>query len=68
MIWQIDDKGKVINELTSYSNLRLAKIKLKWVINIILNNVKLKKIQDHVNRLNKYLPISNSENYNDINR
>lgn len=63
---KLNDKREVINDLSSYSNLKLAKANLKREINTILNTENLEKIQNHIDRLNKSsTSINNSENLND---
>ena len=63
---KLNDKQEVINDLSSYSNLKLAKANLKREINTILNTENLEKIQNHIDRLNKSsTTINNSENLND---
>jgi len=63
---KLNDKREVINDLSSYSNLKLAKANLKREINTILNTENLEKIQNHIDRLNKSsTTINNSENLND---
>jgi hypothetical protein len=62
---KLNEKQEVINDLSSYSNLKLAKENLKREINTILNTENLEKIQNHINRLNKSsTTINNSENLN----
>lgn len=64
---KLNDKREVINDLSSYSNLKLAKANLKREINTILNTENLEKIQNHIDRLNKSsATINNSENLDDI--
>ena len=63
---KLNDKREVINDLSSYSNLKLAKANLKREINTILNTQNIEKIQNHIDILNKsYTTINNSENLND---
>lgn len=58
----LNEKREVINDLSSYSNLRLAKMNLTREIDAILNTENLENIQHHINRLNKSSSINNSEN------
>ena len=67
LIWKKDgqtlnEKREVINDLSSYSNLRLAKMNLTREIDAILNTENIENIQHQINRLNKSSSINNSEN------
>lgn len=61
---KLNDKREVINDLSSYSNLKLAKENLNREINAILSTENLEKIQNHIDSLNKTssLSVNNSEN------
>jgi hypothetical protein len=63
---KLTEKLEIINDLSSYSNLRLANRNLRQDINSILNTEDLENIQKHLNRINQ-LPssINNSENSKD---
>ncbi len=62
---KLNERKEVISDLSSYSNLRLAKINLRQDINNILNTEDLEDIQEHINKLNKSSSINNSEKSND---
>jgi len=61
---KLNETLEVINDLSSYSNLRLAKTNLGKDINNILNTEDLENIQNHLNSLNKVSSINNSGNLN----
>ncbi len=62
---KLNEKKEIISDLSSYSNLKLAKINLRQDINNILNTENLADIQEHINKLNKSSSINNSEKSND---
>ena len=63
---KLNEKQEIISDLSTYSNLRLAKTNLKREINIIFNIENLENIQEHINSLNQSPSlINNSENSND---
>ncbi len=62
---KLNERKEVISDLSSYSNLRLAKINLRQDINNILNTEDLDDIQEYINKLNKSSSINNSEKSND---
>ena len=64
-IAKLNERKEVISDLSSYSNLRLAKINLRQDINNIFNTENLENIQEHINKLNKSSSIDNSEKSND---
>jgi hypothetical protein len=64
---KLTEKREIITDLTSYSNLRLAKRNLRQYINNILNTEDIENIQKHIDHINKSSSssINNSENSND---
>lgn len=63
---KLTEKREIINDLSSYSNLRSAKRNLRQDINSILNTEDLENIQKHLNRINQSSSsINNSENSKD---
>ena len=63
---KLDEKREIINDLSGYSNLRLANKKMRQDINNILNTEDLENIQKHLNRINQSSSsINNSENSKD---
>ncbi|MDW3631745.1 MAG: hypothetical protein QOK71_09935 [Nitrososphaeraceae archaeon] len=63
---KLTEKLEIINDLSSYSNLRLANRNLRQDINSILNTEDLENIQKHLNRINQSpSSINNSENSKD---
>lgn len=63
---KLTEKREIINDLSSYSNLRLAKRNLRQDINNIVNTEDLENIQKHLNRINQSSSsINNSENLKD---
>jgi len=63
---KLDEKREIINDLSGYSNLRLANKKIRQDINNILNTEDLENIQKHLNRINQSSSsINNSENSKD---
>lgn len=63
---KLTEKREIINDLSSYSNLRLANRNLRQDINSILNTEDLENIQKHLNRINQSSSsINNSENSKD---
>ena len=63
---KLTEKREIINDLSSYSNLRLAKRNLRQDISSILNTEDLENIQKHLNRINQSSSsINNSENSKD---
>ena len=63
---KLTEKRKIITDLASYSNLRLAKKNLRQDINNILNTEDIENIQKNLNHINKSSSsINNSENKND---
>jgi hypothetical protein len=63
---KLTEKQEIINDLSSYSNLRLANRNLRQDINSILNTEDLENIQKHLNRINQSSSsINNSENSKD---
>jgi hypothetical protein len=61
---KLNETLEVINDLSSYSNLRLGKTNLGKDINNILNNEDLENIQNYLNSLNKVSSINNFGNLN----
>ncbi len=65
-IEKLNERQDIINDLSSYSNLRFARANLQREINAILNSESLEKIQNQIDSLNKsYVTINNSQNSND---
>jgi transcriptional regulator with XRE-family HTH domain len=64
-IAKLNEQREVINDLSSYSNLRLAKANLRRELNNILNSQILEKIQNRINEINKSSSINNPQNSND---
>ena len=63
---KLTEKREIINDLSSYSNLRLAKRNLRQDINNLLKTEDLENIQKHLNRINQSSSsINNSENSKD---
>ena len=63
---KLTEKREIINDLSSYSNLRSAKRNLRQDINSILNTEDLENIHNHLNRINQSSSsINNSENSKD---
>ncbi|MDW3626826.1 MAG: hypothetical protein QOK72_09300, partial [Nitrososphaeraceae archaeon] len=63
---KLTEKREITNDLSSYSNLRLANRNLRQDINSILNTEDLENIQKHLNRINQSpSSINNSENSKD---
>jgi hypothetical protein len=59
---KLNEKREVIKDVSSYSNLKVAKANMIGEINTILNTKNLEKIQNHINSLNKsFTTINNSE-------
>jgi hypothetical protein len=63
---KLNEKRQIKNDLSSYSNLRLAITNLTQEINNILGTEDLENIQKHINRINKSSSsINNSESSKD---
>lgn len=63
---KLTEKQEIINDLSSYSNWRLANRNLRQDINSILNTEDLENIQNHLNHINQSSSsINNSENSKD---
>jgi hypothetical protein len=64
-IAKLNEQREVINDLSSYSNLKLAIANLKRELNNILNSPILEKIQNPIKEINKSASINNPQNSND---
>ena len=64
-ISKLNEQQEVINDLSSYSNLKLAIANLKRELNNVLNSPILEQIQNRIKEINKSSSINNPQNSND---